>query len=223
MILKKHLIKKYVAQRNYSKAVILEKKFKNDSDPKSKGGAHPISADLIKYTIIPLIFAAALAILFDNNLHKLHDLGEEISGVMEGTFTILLSLIFAIIGVYLVVHVLHPNFGKRPVPAKLRHIAAEKGAEDMNREELFEFVTELGSGDEEIEEYLDTIDVKTDVAVTLGLALIAFFLGMYGYVASFTIGYAANPNLLWISLCFMYVIFSIVYTILRTMKVVWDV
>jgi len=212
-----------VTQRNYSKSRILEREFRTDSNPGSKHRKHSTFTDLVRYTVIPLLFATALAILFDSNLHKLHDMGEEISGVMEGTFTILMSLIFAIIGVFLVVHVLHPNFGKRPVPAKLKDVAAESGTDDMTREELLEFVTELGSDDKEIEEYLNTIDVKTDVAVTLGLALVAFFFGMYGYLASFTIGYEATPNLLWVSFSFMYIVFSIVYTILRTMKVVWDV
>ena len=186
------------------------------------GENSPRSRSLIKYIGIPFVFAFILAVLFYKNLQRILDAGGDLSDIMDGTFTLLLSLIFAIIGVYLVIHVLHPSFGKRPVPAKLEKIVDEKATEDMTRDELLEFVNDLGSDDEEISGYIDTITVKADIAVTLGLALAAFFCGMYGYMESSVAAYH-TPDILIMSLSFMFVIFSIIYTMLKTMKVVWDV
>lgn len=209
-------------QRNRIRSKVLRRLFRVNISPNKKTDPHVRSSGVIRYTGIPLIFAVVLALVFHSNLQKISDHGGDIANIMEGTFTILLSLIFAVIGVYLVIHVLHPYFGKRPVPTKLKNVATENDAEDITVVEFIELAKDLRS-DREVEEYLDTIVVKADIAVTLGFSLAAFFFGMYGYMASSTVGYDASPNFLWISLCFMFLVFSIVYTILKTMKVVWDV
>ena len=210
-----------MSQRKYNTSEVLKNIFRVSFD--AEDGSQPKPFNVVKYFVLPLVFAAALAVLFYCNLQKLNDLGGDVSNAMEAMFTLLLSLVFAIIGVYLVIHVLHPYFGKRPVPAKLEKIIDEETDSDMTREEIHEFLEDLRLNDEEIREYSDSIDVKTEIAVTLGLALVAFFLGIYGYIASFTIMYDDAPNILGISFCFMFIIFSIIYIVLKTMKVVWDV
>lgn len=202
---------------------MLKRIFKMASDPKTKGGRAMKLANRIKYIGISLAFAAVLAAVFDKNLRKLYGMGGDLPSTLESMFTILMSMIFAIIGVYLVVHVLHPNFGKRPMPASLKKAVEGEDVTDMTKDELLQFIRDLESNDEEIRAYMDTIGIKTDIAVTLGMALAAFFFGMYGYMTSYTIGYESAPNILPVSLCFMFIIFSSVYMILKTMRVVWDV
>jgi len=193
-------------------------------EPHTKSGRLAKSADRIKYVVISVIFAVVLALVFDNTLRRLHAMGGNLPGAIEGVFSLLIPIVFAIIGVYLVVHVLHPNFGKRPVPASLRKVMEdEEVIEDMTKEELIEFVRDLASKDEEIKMYLNTVSVKTDIATTLGISIVAFFAGMYGYMTSYTIEYGGTANVLPVSLCFMFVVFSTVYMILRTMNIVWDV
>jgi hypothetical protein len=169
-------------------------------------------------------FAIVLGIVFDRNIWKLYSAGGDLPGVLEGIFTILLTIIFAVISVYLLVHVLHPYFSKRQMPASLQRIISDENiVEDMSREELLGFVKDLASKDEDIKAYVKTIGVKSDIAVTLATSLVAFFLGMYGYMVSFTIGYDSEPNIISVTICFIFIIFSSVYMILKTMKVVWDV
>ena len=200
----------------------LMKIFRIRADP--KGGRRSRSENRLTYVAIAILFAVVLGFVFDRDLLKIYQMGGNLSGAMSGIFTLLMSITFAIISVYLVVHVLHPHFVKRPVPASLQKIIKEeKIREDMTRDELFDFVKELEQNDEEIKAYLDTARVKSDIAITLAAALMAFFVGMYGYMTSFTIVYESDPNLIIVSLCFMYIIFSNVYTILKTMSVVWDV
>jgi len=178
----------------------------------------------VKYICISVLFASVLALAFDRNLNKLYEVSGDLPSAVEGVFSILIGIIFAVIGVYLVVHVLHPHFGRRPLPTSLaKFIENSEAVEDMDGDELLEAVNNLASKDEEVKSYLNTVAVKTDIAVTLGASLIAFFLGMYGYMLSYTIGYEGEPNILPVSICFAYIIFSVVYTILKTMKVVWDV
>ena len=193
-------------------------------DPKKKKGTRSKHSGHISYIIISIIFAVVLAVVFDNNIRMLYSEGGDLPAVVDGMFSLLMTLTFAIIGVYLVVHVLHPNFGKKAVPDSIRKMAEDdKVTEDLSREELINLVRDLESNDEEVREYMNTIGVKADVATTLGAALLAFFFGMYAYITSYTIGYAGSPNILPISICFMYIIFANVYMILKTMKVIWDV
>ena len=201
---------------------VLKRVFRIHSHNK-KGGVLSRTLNRLIYMAVALVFALVLATVFYSSLWRMHDSGLIVSGVMEGTFTIMMSLTFAIIGVYLVVHVLHPHFGKRPVPKSLEKVIEECNvSDDMTRDDLICVIKEA-EADEEIKAYLDTLGVKTDIAVTLFIALVAFFLGMYGYLAAFTVELDQTPDILGISFCFMFTIFSGVYMILKTMKVVWDV
>jgi len=212
-----------VPRKNSDSSEFLKKVFRLP-EPQKRSGRRSRIFDRVKYLALSAVFAIVLAVVFDRTLRNLHDMGGDIPGAIEGVFSILMPIVFAIIGVYLVVHVLHPHFGKRPVPDSLKSIMEEdKVPDNMAREELLEFIKELESKDEDVRTYLDTVSVKSDIAVTLGASIVAFFFGMYGYMTSYTIGYEGTPNILPVSLCFMYVTFSIVYTILKTMKVVWDV
>jgi predicted PurR-regulated permease PerM len=148
-----------VSQRKYNASEVLKNIFRVSFD--AEDGSQPKPFNVVKYFVLPLVFAAALAVLFYYDLQKLYDLGGDLSDVSVGMFTLLLSLVFAIVGVYLVIHVLHPYFGKRPVPAKLEKIIDEETDSDMTREELHDFLEDLRSNDEEIREYSDSIDVKT--------------------------------------------------------------
>ncbi|MDR0508963.1 MAG: hypothetical protein LBG63_03970 [Candidatus Methanoplasma sp.] len=193
-------------------------------EPQTKNGKLLRSVDRVKYIGISVIFAAVLAAVFDSTLRRLHEMGGNLPGAIEGVFSLLIPIVFAIIGVYLVVHVLHPNFGKRPMPASLRKVIEnDEVAENMTRDELLEFVKNLASKDEEIKTYLNTVSVKADIATTLGISIVAFFAGIYGYMTSYTIGYEGTMNILPVSLCFMFIVFSTVYMILKTMNIVWDV
>ncbi|AIZ56918.1 hypothetical protein Mpt1_c10500 [Candidatus Methanoplasma termitum] len=188
-----------------------------------EGGRLSKIAGKAVYVVTSLAFAFILSIVFHNGLWRLHNAGSDVSGVMEGTFTILVSITFAIVSVYLVVNVLHPHFKKKPVPKSLESIIKECNiSDDMTREDLI-CIIKKAEEDEEIKAYIGTIGVKSDIAITLLTALIAFFLGMYGYIASFTVELDAAPDILVISFCFMFVVFSGVYMILKTMKIVWDV
>jgi predicted membrane-bound mannosyltransferase len=174
-----------------------------------------------KYLLISLAFSALLALVYYRELWILHDAGGNISGAIEGMFTILISLVFAIVGVYLIVLVLHPHFSKRPEPASLKKIRDNVG-EDTSREEIIDLLSDLEC-DKEVKEYMNTIGVKADIAITLAIALVAFFFGVFGYLMAFTIEYSSNPDIPMVSFCFMFNIFSCVFTILKTMKVAWDV
>ncbi|MCL1810855.1 MAG: hypothetical protein FWG41_01330 [Methanomassiliicoccaceae archaeon] len=215
-----------VPRKSRGSSEILKRMFRISPDPHTKSGRLMRSVSRIKYIGIAVAFAAILGIVFDKNIWKLYNAHGDLPNALEGMFSILMSLTFAIIGVYLIVHVLHPHFGKKPMPATIERIMEEDQAvESMSRDELLEFVKGLGTSDKEIEAYLKTISVKRDVAVTLGMSLVAFFLGMYGYMTSYTIGLEAgiDPNILPVSICFGYIIFSNVYMILKTMNVIWDV
>jgi len=212
----------YVPKKKRDPLEILERIFKVSSK-KRKSALRSKYADRVAYIIISIVFAVILAIVFDNNIRRLYSEGGDLPMVMDGMFSLLMTLTFAIIGVYLVVHVLHPNFVKRSVPDSIKKVAEdERIADEMTREELIDFVKDLEK-DEEVRAYMKTIGVKSDVATTLGAALLAFFFGMYAYMTSYTIGYDGPPNILPVSLCFMYIIFANVYMILKTMKVIWDV
>lgn len=217
-----HQIGNHVPKKRRSTSDILKRTFRLDS--RKKGVIRSKYSDRTLYIIISAIFAVVLAVVFDNNIRALYNRGGDLPTVVDGMFSLLMTLTFAIIGVYLVVHVLHPNFGKKSVPASIKKVTEDnKIAEDMSREELIEFIKDLESSDEEVKAYMNTIGVKADVATTLGAALLAFFFGMYAYITSYTIGYEGSPNILPISLCFTYIIFANVYMILKTMKVIWDV
>jgi len=223
LLLSAHGIRGHVAQKNRNSSAILRKIFSIAPDPGTKGGKLMRSVNRLKYVGISVIFAVILAFVFDRNIWKLYNGGGDLQNALDGMFSLLMTLTFAIMGVFLVVHVLHPHFGKRPVPASLKDAVGDQSVtENMSREELLGFIKELES-DEEIKAYMETIGVKSDIALTLGIALLAFFFGMYGYMTSYTIGFEGSPNLLPISLCFFYIISSNVYMILKTMNVVWDV
>jgi hypothetical protein len=177
--------------------------------------------DRIKYLAVSLVFSAVLAFVFDRTLDELHEVGGNLSGAMEGMFTLLITLVFAIVGVYLIVLVLHPHFKKMPVPASFKKIS-DRITDDITKEDLVEMVRSLET-DEEVEAYINTFGVKADIALTLSISLVAFFFGVYGYAKAYTIEYNSDPNILLVSLCFMFMVFACIYTILKTMKVVWDV
>jgi hypothetical protein len=212
-----------VPKKNRDATAILRKIFKIRESRKKRDGRHKGVIGRITFIAVAVVFAFILGFIFDRNLWRLYNAGGDLPGAIEGMFTILMSLTFAIIGVYLVVHVLHPHFGKMPLPNKLKEVfKEERFHEDMTREELTDIVEELGSNDE-VKAYIDTFSVKSDIAFTLAMSLVAFFAGMYGYMTSITIGYDSSPNIFSVSACLTIIIFSNVYMILKTMKVVWDV
>jgi len=176
-----------------------------------------------KYMGVALAFAAALAAVFDRGVRGLADAGGDLPGALDGMFALLMPLVFAIVGVYLIVLVLHPHFKKAPMPDSIMRMRQGMGAEGRTREGIEEYATVLGSDDEEVRAYVDSFVVKADIAVTLAISLAAFFFGVYGYIRSFTIAHGGDPGMLSVSLCFMFMVFACVYTILKTMKVVWDV
>jgi len=212
-----------VAKKNRDSSEVLKKVFRL---PRSqvKGGRRRKLVNQLRYIAVSVMFAAIISLVFDRNLWDLYNKGGDLTSAVEGVFSFLIPIIFAIISVYLIVHVLHPHFGKRPVPESLKKIIDEDNIPDnLERDEMYEFVKDLVVNDEEIRTYLDTVNVKSDIAVTLGTSLVAFFAGMYAYVAAYTLEYANPPGILTISVCFAVIVFSVVYTILKTMKVLWDV
>lgn len=175
----------------------------------------------VKYFVFSTLFAIILALMFDRLLRNLFNEGGDAAGMVNGMFTMVISLVFAVLGVYLVILVLHPRFVKRPIPKSLRKILEENTIpEDMCREEIVEFISDLEANDSEIKEYLDSLSVKSDIAVTLAMSLMALFLGIYAYMVSYSITYG---DITAITLCFAFTMFSMVYIILKTMRVVWEV
>ena len=212
-----------VSKKNRNTTETLKKVFRIP-EAQTRGGKVRAFVGKGKYIAVSLLFASVLAAAFNRNLNRLYEVGGDLPSAVEGVFSILIGIIFAVIGVYLVVYVLHPHFGRKPLPISIvKFIENSEAVENMDGDEILEAVNNLASKDEEVRLYLDSVAVKTDIAVTLGASLIAFFLGMYGYMLSYTIGYEGEPNILPVSICFAYIIFSVVYTILKTMKVVWDV
>ena len=212
-----------MAKRNRDSSEVLKKVFRLPQAQK-KGGRRRKTVNQIRYIAVSGFFAVIISLVFDRNLWDLYNKGGDLTSAVEGVFSFLIPIIFAIISVYLIVHVLHPHFGKRPVPESLKKIIDENNIPDnLEKDEMYDFVKDLVVNDEEIRTYLDTVNVKSDIAVTLGTSLVAFFAGMYAYVAAYTLEYADPPGILTISVCFAVIVFSVVYTILKTMKVLWDV
>ncbi|MCL2031913.1 MAG: hypothetical protein FWG96_01365 [Methanomassiliicoccaceae archaeon] len=220
LLLSAHLMRDLMSGKSDERT---DRLFKVIRKRKRKVGKLMNSVDRALYMGVSLAFAAVLAFIFDMNLRKLFDAGGDLTGAMDGMFALLIPLVFAIIGVYLIILVLHPHFKKRAIPDSIKRIGQDIDAGNMTREKLEEYVSGLRADDEEVREYINTFGVKADIAMTLAISLVAFFLGAYGYIRSFTIGYESDPNILPVSLCFMFIIFAIVYTILKTMKVIWDV
>ena len=212
-----------MAKKKRDSSEVLKKVFRLPQS-QTKGGRRRKRVNQLRYIAVSVMFAAIISLVFDRNLWDLYNKGGDLTSAVEGVFSFLIPIIFAIISVYLIVHVLHPHFGKRPVPESLKKIIEEDNIPDnLERDEMYEFVKDLVVNDEDIRTYLDTVNVKSDIAVTLGTSLVAFFAGMYAYVAAYTLEYADPPGILTISICFAVIVFSVVYTILKTMKVLWDV